>query len=541
MDWHGVTIGQALRRSARTWPDNEFVVGMGARITYADFDAQVDRLALGLLDLGIGRGDHVACWLTNGPAWLLTWFACCRIGATVVSINTRYKVSEVEYILRQSDAKALVAMPKYWNIDYLEMIRAMAPNFESALPGRMQVAGLPRLRAVVLWHDADHPGTISLNALMATSHQQANLVAAEQAVAVADPAVIIYTSGTTGEPKGAMHCHQVVIEGQNIARAMHMEPGDKVLGHMPLYHVAGSVATALPAMQHGCCLVTMDEWDAAKALDLIEQERIAIMGGIPTHFFDLLAQPGVEGRDTHCLKTAWIGGAPVTPAIARRVKNILHFDALQAAYGMTETMGMTTLSAFDAPIEVTCENKGKPIGDYEIGVFDPQTGEPKAVGEDGEIWVRGYLVMQGYYKAPEATEAAITPEGWFRSGDLGQMDGDGYLKITGRAKEMFIVGGSNAYPAEIERFLETSGDIYQAVVCGVPDPRMGEVGFAFVMPAPGASLGRDDVINHCRGAIADYKVPRYVHIVTDFPRTTTNKIQRYLLQQDAMARFEQEI
>ena len=199
---------------------------------------------------------------------------------------------------------------------------------------------------------------------------------------------------------------------------------------------------------------------------------------------------------------------------------------------------MTTLSAFDAPIEVTCENKGKPVGDYEVGVFDPDTGVEKAVGEDGEIWVRGYLVMQGYYKDPEATKAAITPEGWFRSGDLGQMDGEGYLKITGRAKEMFIVGGSNAYPAEIERFLETREDMDQAVLCGVPDPRMGEVGFAFVMPAAGAILNQDDVIKQCRGAIADYKIPRYVEIVADFPRTSTNKIQRYLLQQDALARFD---
>ena len=535
MDRQNATIGRALRHSAQTWPNNDFIVGMGQRLTFADFDAQVDRLARGFLGLGVGRGDHVACWLTNSPAWLLTWF---RIGATVVSINTRYKVSEVEYILRQSDAKILVAMPEYWNIDYLAMIGEMAPGFEAAVPGDMQLAGLPELRAVVLWRDAEHPGTISQAALMAEDNEGIDLATAEAAVQVEDPVIIIYTSGTTGQPKGAMHCHRVLIEGQNIARAMHMEAGDKVLGHMPLYHVAGSVATTIPAMQHGCCLVTMAEWEAGEALDLIERERIAILGGIPTHFFDLLAQPGVEARDTHCLKTAWIGGAPVTPAIARQVKTTLHFEALQAVYGMTETMGMTTLSEFDAPIEVTCENKGKPIGDYEVGVFDPETGREVAQGEDGEIWVRGYLVMLGYYKNPDATAAAITPEGWFRTGDLGQIDPDGYLLITGRAKEMFIVGGSNAYPAEIERFLETNPDIYQAVVCGVPDARMGEVGFTFVMPAPGATLSADDVINHCRGAIADYKVPRYVEVVDDFPRTSTNKIQRYLLQKDAMARFE---
>ena len=306
---------------------------------------------------------------------------------------------------------------------------------------------------------------------------------------------------------------------------------------MPLYHVAGSVATTVPTMMHGCALHLMDQWDAGAALDLIEQERITVMGGIPTHFVDLLAQPGIAARDTSCLKTAWIGGAPVTPKLAREALRVLQLDALQAVYGMTETMGGTTLSEFDAPIEVTCENKGKPIGDFEVKVVDRESGASLPVGQNGEIWVRGYLVMLGYYKNPEATAEAITPDGWFRTGDLGRFDAEGYLQITGRAKEMFIVGGSNAYPAEIERFLETLPAVHQAVVMGVPDGRLGEVGFAFVMAKPGTAVSPAAVIEACRGRIADYKVPRYVEVVEEFPRTSTNKIQRYLLQQEAARRF----
>ncbi len=540
MNWDGVKIGEALRRSAKLWPEREFVVGSGERLSYARFDAEVDRLATGLLGLGVGRCDHVACWLTNGPDWLRLWFACCRIGATVVSINTRYKTDEVAFILAQSDAKVLVAMPGYWNIDYLAMIREMVPGFEASTPGALQCDALPELRAVLLWMDERHPGTASLAQLMAREVDTAALDVAAAELDVMDPVVIIYTSGTTGVPKGAMHCHRVLIEGEAIARAMHMETGDKVLGHMPLYHVAGCIATVIPTMQHGCTLVTMDQWEPAAALDLIESERVAIMGGIPTHFIDLLSQPGVEIRDTHCLKSAWIGGAPVTPRIATTVKETLHFDALQSVYGMTETMGMTTLAEFDAPIEVTCENKGKPVGDYEIRVVRPDTDTEAAVGEDGEIQVRGYLVMLGYYKNEEATAEAITPEGWFHTGDLGHFDAEGYLKITGRAKEMFIVGGSNAYPAEIERFLESHPKVDQAVVCGVPDARLGEVGFAFCSAAPGEALSPADVVEHCRGRIADYKVPRHVELVADFPRTSTNKIQRYLLQRDAGGRFEDE-
>ncbi len=538
MDWTNVKIGEALRRSAEMWPDREFVVGMGERITYADFDRQVDRLATGFLGLGVGRGDHVACWLTNGPDWIRTWLACCRIGATVVSINTRNKVQEVDFILRQSDAKVLVAMPSYWEIDYLAMIGELAPGYEQATPGELQVENLPELRSIVLWQDAQSPGTVSLQNLMRAEADRAALDEAASKLQREDPVVIIYTSGTTGTPKGAMHCHRVLLEGRDIAKALHMEAGDNVLCHLPLYHVAGSVATVMPAMQHGCTIVTMDQWEPAAALDLIERERINIMGGIPTHFIDMLGVPGVEDRDTHCLKSAWIGGAPVTPKLARQAKEILKFDALQAVYGLTETMGGTTLSEFEAPIEVTCENKGKPIGDFEVKVVRNEAGETAPVGEDGEIWIRGYTVMLGYYKNEAATREAISADGWFKTGDLGRYDEQGYLQITGRAKEMFIVGGSNAYPAEIERYIETHPKVHQAVVCGAPHERLGEVCFAFVMPKPGERLEAGEVIDFCRGRIADYKVPRHVDVVEDFPRTSTNKIQRYVLQQRISDRFD---
>ena len=537
MDWTDKKIGEALRRSAEQWPDHDFVVGMDERVTYCEFDERVDRLSTGLLGLGVTRGDHVACWLTNEPDWILTWLACCRIGATVVSINTRYKTQEVEFILRQSDAKLLVAMPQYWEIDYLAMIEEMVPGFERSTPGALQCEKLPELRGIVLWKDEQHPGTVSLQSLWAGEADHEALDMAAATLETEDPVIIIYTSGTTGIPKGAMHCHRVLLEGRDIAKALHMEAKDNVLCHLPLYHVAGSVATVMPAMQHGATIVTMDQWEPAAAIDLIERERINIMGGIPTHFIDMLSVPGVENRDTHCLKSAWIGGAPVTPKLARQAKDILNFDALQAVYGLTETMGGTTLSEFEAPIEVTCENKGKPIGEFEVKVTRNDAGEAAPIGEDGEIWVRGYTVMLGYYKNEEATREAINQDGWFKTGDLGHYDADGYLKITGRAKEMFIVGGSNAYPAEIERYLETHPKVGQAGVCGAPHERLGEVCFAFIMPKEGERVEAGEIVDFCRGQIADYKVPRHVEIVDDFPRTSTNKIQRYILQRDVADRF----
>ena len=533
MDWENTLIGDALRKSARAWPDTEFVVGNGQRLTYAEVDSKVDRLAGALQALGIGRGDAVACWLTNDPWWVLTWYACCRLGAPLVAVNTRYKTEEVAYILAQSEAKTLVAMPSYWGIDYLAMIRDLAPGFEGIEPGTLDCPALPSLRSILLWDDDSHPGTRSLRELIET----APAFTPPDDLAIEDPVVIIYTSGTTGQPKGAMHCHRVIRHGADVIRAMHFEPGDVVLGHLPLYHVAGCVAALTPAMMHGCTYVAMDQWDPAVAIEIIERERVNIFGGIPTHFIDLLSIPGIESRDTHCLKTAWIGGAPIAPDLARSVKETLNFDALQAVYGMTETMGVTTLAPFDAPIEVTCANKGKVVGDYQIRVVDRDSGATLPANSDGEIQMRGHVVTLGYYKNAAATAEVTTADGWFRSGDLGQIDEDGYLMITGRAKEMFIVGGSNAYPAEIERFLEGCPDIAQAFVCGVPHPRLGEVCCAFVLAKEGSGLTGAAVIDFARGRIADYKVPRHIQILDDFPRTTTNKVQRYLLQRLAAERF----
>lgn len=528
--WRDVTIGQALRRSASAYPQAEFLIDADQRRTFAEVDAAVDRLACGLLDAGVEHGDNVASWLTNSAEWVLLWMACCRIGACVVSVNTRYKAAEVEFILRQSDAKVLVAMERYWDIDYRGMLERMLPSLGRSAPGRLDEAAFPALRTVLFWREAAVPGAGSLDELFATEVDRARLQAAEAKATWDDPVVIIYTSGTTGTPKGATHGHRVLMNAANTARALRMEQGDRVLGHMPLYHVAGSVATVLPALIRGCAVVMMPQWEPGEALELIVSERVAVMGGIPTHFIDLLSQPGVAERDTSCLKSAWIGGAPVTEAVARQSLEQLQFDSLMAVWGMTETMGATSLAPFDAPIEVTCANKSKPIGDFEMKVVDRDTGATCVPGIDGELWVRGYVLMQGYYNNPDATAQAMTSDGWFKTGDLARTDEDGYFQITGRSKEMFIVGGSNAYPAEIERFLETLPVVRQAMVCGVPHPRLGEVCFAFIEPVEEVSCTPEEVIAACRGEIADYKVPRRVIVVEEFPRTTTNKIQRYVLQ-----------
>ena len=535
-DWSRITYGEALRRTARRVPERTALVGMGSRMSFAELDRAADELAHGLRGLGVGRGDQVALWVTNCPEWVVCWMACTRVGAVLVPINTRFKPDEVEYILRQSDARVLIAMDRYWDIDFLGMIRALVPELDGSAPGRLASARLPELRAVALWDSVEAPGATSLAALRREGAARMAVGGTLPDLDPDDPVIIVYTSGTTGHPKGAMHGHVVMRNAANIARVMHIEPGDVILGHMPFYHVAGAFTACTPAVMLGCTLVTMPQWTPDEALDIIARERVTIFGGIPTHFIDCLDAIRRRPRDVSCLKSAWIGGAPVTPDVAMASKRELGLQALQAVYGMTETTAATVFSEFDAPLEVLCDNKGRPIGEFEVIVADPIRGEPLPVGSVGEVRVRGHLVMKGYYKNPAATAEAITPDGWFRTGDLGVFDEQGYLKITGRLKEMFIVGGSNAYPAEIERLLQGIPQVKQAVVVGVPHARLGEVGYAFVQLHEPGSMTAEQLLAVARPTMADYKVPRHVAFVEDFPRTTTGKIQRFVLQRQARER-----
>lgn len=537
MDWNTLTLGDVLRRTAQRRPEHTALVGMGSRLTFAEFDRATDEVAHGLRALGVGRGDQVALWLTNSPDWVVCWMACARIGAVLVPVNTRFKPDEVAYILRQSDARVLIAMDAFWGIDFLAMIRGLVPELDGSTPGALRSESLPQLRAVVLWNAVEAPGTTHLNALRA---EGARRMAQGQTLPDAHPddaVIIVYTSGTTGHPKGAMHGHIVMRNVANVARVMRIDSDDIILGHMPFYHVAGAFTEVIPTILLGCTLVTLPHWVPDEALETIERERVTIFGGIPTHFIDCLDAIRRRPRDVSCLKSAWIGGAPVTPDVAMAAREELGLKALQAVYGMTETTAATVFSEFDAPLSVLCDNKGRPIGEFEVAVVDPSTGRALAANEVGEVRVRGHLVMKGYYRNPQATAEAITPDGWFRTGDLGVIDEHGYLKITGRLKEMFIVGGSNAYPAEIERVLQGLEQVKQAVVVGVPDRRLGEVGYAYVQLHEGQSITPQGLVARCRGLMADYKVPRHVLIVDDFPRTSTGKIQRFVLQQQARERL----
>ncbi|MGC4252531.1 MAG: AMP-binding protein [Sphingobium sp.] len=528
------TMGEALKRTVDCFPDRIFLRDGDRQLTFRETSARVDAIGRALLAMGLKRHDRLALWMPNSPEWALFALACGSLGILLVPLNTRSKAEETAYILRKSKVKALVMVDRFWTIDYCELLAEAIPGFSRSNSGVRNRDALPHLDSILLFDGGVDDFGVERWAA-GSGVDGPSLEKAKAAVKADDPFLTVFTSGTTGYPKGAVHTHVILRNVENIARGMHIESGDVVMGHMPFFHVAGLCTALLPAVINGCTLVTMAQWDPVEAARTIAGLRANIFGGIPTHFIDLAEAVEREGLDTSCLKGAWIGGATVSPEIARHAKDVLRVQALQAAYGMTETSACTTLSRFEDPLEIACEGKGVPIGDFEVRVADPETGAERQAGENGEIWVRGHIVMKEYLEDPAETARAMTPDGWFRTGDLGHFDADGYLKLTGRLKDMFIVGGSNVYPAEVERCLDAMPGVRQAVVVGVPDKRLGEVGFAFVELDGSAGLSDGDVLAFAKRSLADYKVPRHIRFVEDFPMTGARKIQRHVLVSKAIA------
>ena len=542
----GLTLGLALRRSSARWPDQDFFKTTERSITFSQFDKQVDQFSQSLLTLGLGRQDHVAVWLGNSLEWALTFCACARIGAVLVPINTRYTASETSYILAQSDAKALVMTSALYGINYLNMLEQIAPSLADAQHDLLELKELPELKRVILTEPeqaAMQTTSVSplpvyavhLESLMQRAQAREQLQAAELAVRVEDVLLICYTSGTTGKPKGVMHNHRVLKQATRVGLALDLKPGGRILGHMPLYHVAGLYMGFVPALTLGACFVNMPQWETARALDLLEQERITAFGGIPTHFVDLVNHPSVTQRNLSSVENAWIGGSPVMQATFEKFKTVLGLKQLMSTYGMTENTISTSFNRLTDPIEVCCQNRAPILGPSEVKIVDPVTEKEQQRGSVGEIWCRGETVMLGYYKNPEATRATITDDGWLKTGDLGRFDTECFLSVTGRLKDMYKTGGTNVYPAEVEQFLVQHPAIAIVAIVGVPDARLDEVGFAFVQTHPGMQITHAELRAFCKGKLADYKVPRYLKLLEEIPRTTTGKVQRSALLELASA------
>jgi fatty-acyl-CoA synthase len=518
------TIGATLRTTAEAHPLAEALVvpHQKVRLTYRQLDAAVDRLAAGLLDLGIEAGDRVGIWSPNRVEWVLVQFATARIGAILVTINPAYRVSELEYCLNQSECRMVFAASEFKTSDYRSMLGDVLP----ASPSVQHVIffDTPEWEALASARDSD------------AVERRASRLHADEAINIQ------YTSGTTGFPKGATLSHRNILNnGYFVGERCGYGPGDRVCIPVPFYHCFGMVLGNLACITHGSTMVIPGEaFEPHAVLATVEAERCTSLYGVPTMFIAELADPGFDTFDLGSLRTGIMAGSPCPVDVMRQVIERMHMPEVTICYGMTETSPVSTQTLPDDSLDRRVGTVGTVHPHVEIKIIDPESGATVNTGATGEFCTRGYSVMLGYWNDPVRTAESIDEDGWMHSGDLAVMDEAGYVNIVGRIKDMIIRGGENIYPREIEEYLITHPEIIDAQVIGVPDEKYGEEVMAWIQLSPGSNLSEEDVRAFCKGSIAHYKVPRYVAIAETFPMTVTGKIQKYRLREMGIERLDLE-
>jgi acyl-CoA synthetase (AMP-forming)/AMP-acid ligase II len=511
-----------LAHAAQQFADACAVRDADSALTFSQLQARVHAASAAFLAAGIAPGERIGIWAPNSAAWIVAALGALGTGAVLVPLNTRLKGKEAAFILRRSGARLLITVDEFLGTRY---------------PRLLAQERLPELERVLLL-DA-RPGAAPAAAplpwpafLERGRHVQAALVQAAAArVGAGDVADILFTSGTTGEPKGVLSTHRQNVEVfRTWSEVVGLRSGDRYLGVNPFFHSFGYKAGWLACLLQGATMYPLAVFDAARALDAIEAEHITVLPGPPTLYQSLLAHASLPRRNLSSLRLAVTGAASVPPALITRMRRELHFRSVLTAYGLTESTGVVTICPHDADDETVATRCGVPIPGVEVRCVDA-AGVDAPTGEPGEVLVRGYNVMRGYFEDAAATRAAIDAQGWLHTGDVGVLDERGYLRITDRIKDVFIVGGFNCYPAEIERLLVEHPSIAQAAVIGVPDERLGEVGKAFIVLRPQAQLTAAALIGWARDNMANYKVPRYVDIVAQLPVNAAGKVQKYALRE----------
>ena len=535
------TIGSLLDERAKRDGTREALVFEGRRATFAELARDVDMLARGLIQLGIEPGDKVSLWMMNRPEWIHAALAVMRIGAVLVPINTRFRSEDAAYVLGQSESTTLIIAARSGPIDFLGIVRTMLPSLGSDRE-IVDASNLPALQRLIVVDDASAPRTIP-GTIAWSSVLEAGARVLEDAlrarIAAVDPdatASIIYTSGTTGFPKGVMHCHNIVRNVIDRAFRMGITPADTILMYLPLYHLFGFSEGMLMSLATGARQVLTHTFDAGECLLLLEQEQATILHGFDTHFKDLLEAYRRRPCNTASVRTGLLAtGMSSSMPIARQARKV--FGRFLSGYGMSELGAGVTLSALDSTEEQCTEASGYPAPGYEIKIVEPATGNEQPPGTPGEILVRGYMVMEAYYRKAEETAKTIDPDGWLHTGDMGLIRPDGHLRFMGRYKDMLKIGGENVDPLEIEAYLASHPAIAAAAVVGLSDPRLSEVAVAFVRVEPTHNLTAPEVIEYCRGKIASYKIPRHVVFVEELPMTGSGKVQKVKLREDAHRRL----
>ncbi|GAA2812696.1 AMP-binding protein [Kitasatospora paracochleata] len=522
----GDTIGENFDRTVRAFPQRDALVerASGRRWTYAELAADVDALALGLLELGIAPGDRVGIWAPNCAEWTLTQYATAKLGAILVTVNPAYRSHELEYVLNQAGIRLLVAAERFKSSDYAGMIAEVRPS--CAALEEVVLLGSPEWDALLERGRRAEPGALA--------ERQAGL-------SPDDPINIQYTSGTTGFPKGAtLSHHNILNNGYFVGELCGYTEVDRICIPVPFYHCFGMVMGNLAATSHGACMVIPGPaFEPGATLAAVAAESCTSLYGVPTMFIAELADPDFERYDLSSLRTGIMAGAPCPIEVMKDVIGRMGMAEVSICYGMTETSPVSTQTRADDSVDRRVSTVGRVGPHLEVKVVDPATGRTVPRGVPGELCTRGYSVMLGYWGEPEKTAEAVDAARWMHTGDLAVMDGDGYLAITGRIKDMVIRGGENLYPREIEEFLYTHPDILDVQVIGVPDAKYGEELMAWVRMREGAApLTADAVREFCAGRLAHFKIPRYVHVVDEFPMTVTGKIRKVEMREMAMRLIE---
>lgn len=533
-----LTFPQVLDRMVEEFP-NQYAfryTTMDYTRTYAEFREDVDTFARALIALGVKPGDHVAIWATNVPQWFITFWATTKIGAVLVTVNTAYKIHEAEYLLRQSDTHTLVMIDGYKDSNYVAIMRELCPELATTEPGRPLFAKrLPFLRHIITI-DSKQPGCLTWEEALALAERVPRAEVERRALAVSrhDVCNIQYTSGTTGFPKGVMLTHySVVNNGKCIGDCMDLSTADRLLLHVPMFHCFGMVLAMTAAMTHGATLVPLPSFSPKQSLAAINQEKITCCHGVPTMFIAMLGHEDFAKTDFSHMRTGIMAGSPCPVKVMQDVVEKMNMREITIVYGQTEASPGCTQSRVDDPIELRVDTVGRPLPGVECKIVDPQTGADLPDGVEGEFVVRGYNVMKGYYKMPEATAAVIDENGWLHTGDLASRDANGYFRITGRIKDMIIRGGENIYPKEIEDFIYTHPKVKDVQVIGVPDKDYGEEIMACVILKEGMEMTADELKDYVRSHLAKHKTPRYVEFVKEFPMNAAGKILKYKLREEA--------
>jgi fatty-acyl-CoA synthase len=543
-DVEGLTVGGLLDLVAERRPEDDALVypDRGLRYTYREFREVVEECARALMALGLEKGDHVAVWGQNVPEWVILQFATGKVGAVLVTVNPAYRASELKYVLDQSDSVALFLTGGVKGADFVKILGQAVPELAGAAGGELSVAELPHLRHVVLVGEGPREGLpiAGFDEFLARAAEVSPEELKERQNSLDSDEVINiqYTSGTTGFPKGVQLTHANIVKNAfYIGECMELGPEDRVCIPVPFFHCFGCVLGTLNTVTHEGTMVPVESFDAEEVLRAVHEERCTAVLGVPTMFIAELEHPDFEAYDTSSLRTGIMAGSPCPMEVMKQVVDVMGASEITIAYGQTESSPVITQTRTEDPLELRVSTVGRALPETEVRIVDVDGGEDCGPGEQGELLTRGYLVMRGYYKMEDKTAEVIDEDGWLHTGDLAIMDENGYVRITGRAKDMIIRGGENVYPREIEEFLYTHPDISDVQVYGVPDEKYGEQVAAAVKKRPDSDLTEEDVREFCRKNIARYKVPFYVDFVEEYPMTASGKIQKYKLREAAVERY----